>query len=163
MVTAGKKHAALIVKWWLWGSLLGWLLAIIVSVLVSPVLGFIVFVPVMALFLLFGYASSSVEMKVDIANVRKESRARVRVGSNTPEIETEEFIGQILGDAYYQGGHAGGAGGSHYRRGSETGGDGAGGVVRWVGSLLYGAGAGVVGASKWLLGYGGGSSHAKAE
>ena len=26
MVTAGKKHAALIVKWWLWGLLLGWLL-----------------------------------------------------------------------------------------------------------------------------------------
>lgn len=65
MVSAGRKHAALIVKWWLWGLLLGWLLAIIVSVLVSPVLGFIVVVPILAIFLTMGYASSSVEMKVD--------------------------------------------------------------------------------------------------
>jgi len=64
MVSAGRKHAALIVKWWLWGLLLGWLLAIIVSVLVSPVLAFIVVVPILAIFLTVGYASSSVEMKV---------------------------------------------------------------------------------------------------
>lgn len=64
MVSAGKKHAALIVKWWLWGLLLGWLLAIIVSALVSPVLAFMVVIPILAIFLTVGYASSSVEMKV---------------------------------------------------------------------------------------------------
>ncbi len=157
MVTAGRRHAALIVKWWLWGSLLGWLLAIIVSVLVSPVLGFIVVVPVIALFLLVGYASSSVEMRVDLAQAKRASQRghghqRGASSVSGPEEETEEFISSILGDAYYDG-----AGGGAYRRGGYAdGGGGQGGVVGWIGGVLYGAGTGVVGGARWLLGYGGG-------
>lgn len=64
MVQAGRKHAALIVKWWMGGLGLAWLLSMVISVLISPVLGFVVVIPIIALFLLFGYASSNVEMKV---------------------------------------------------------------------------------------------------
>lgn len=171
-MTAGRRHAALIVKWWLWGSLLGWLLAVIVSVLVSPVLGFIVVLPSVALFLLIGYASSSVEMRVDLAQAKRAQHRRGGGGGGSsfgfgsggggsgavagPEEETEEFIGQILGDAYQ---------GEYYRRGgSVDGGRGeGGGVVRWVGGVLYGAGSGLVGGARWLLGYGGGGGHAKRD
>lgn len=163
-MTAGRRHAALIVKWWLWGSLLGWLLAVIVSALVSPVLGFIVVLPSVALFLLVGYASSSVEMRVDLAQAKRAAQPQAAhhhrrgtsgsVGGGGREEETEEFIGQILGDVYQ---------GDNYRRGGGgDGGVGEGGVVRWVGGLLYGAGSGVVGGARWLLGYGGGG-HAKRD
>jgi hypothetical protein len=62
--STGRKHAALIARWWLAGSLLGWLLGLTVSVVTSPILGFIVVIPFVGIFLLFGYGSSSVEMKV---------------------------------------------------------------------------------------------------
>lgn len=162
MVTAGRRHAALIVKWWLWGSLLAWLLAVIVSVLVSPVLAFILVVPVIALFLLVGYASSSVEMRVDIAQAKRAQHRRGDSSLAGPEDETEEFIGQLLGDAYYDGA----GGGGYYRPGGAVdAGGGDGGVLRWVGGLLYGAGSGVVGGTKWLLGYdeGGNARHAKRD
>ena len=64
MLQAGRKHASLIVKWWMGGLGLAWLSSMAISALISPVLGFVVVIPIVALFLVFGYASSNVEMKV---------------------------------------------------------------------------------------------------
>jgi hypothetical protein len=46
------------------GSLLAWLIGLVISLVVSPVLGFIIYIPIVAISLLLGYMSSNVEYKV---------------------------------------------------------------------------------------------------
>lgn len=64
LTSSGRKHSGLIVRWWMSGVLFGWCLGLILSLAMSPVLGFLVLIPLEAISLLFGYASSAVEMKV---------------------------------------------------------------------------------------------------
>lgn len=62
--STGRKHTYLIVQWWLLGSLTAWLIGLVVSMAVSPALGFIIYIPLVALSLALGYTSSNVEYKV---------------------------------------------------------------------------------------------------
>lgn len=101
---------------------------------------------------------------MDIAALKREKRDQGRRGSaGSIEMETEEFIGQLLGQSpeeIYARTH------THHQRGrtqSMGGGGGGGGigsgllsVVKGTGSVIYGIGAGTIGVTKWMLGYGGG-------
>ena len=81
LASSGRKHASLIVRWWVSGLLLGWLLALILSLTTSPVLGFLVLIAMEAISLLFGYASSAVEMKVS-----GNTRAATTTNTTTPVV-----------------------------------------------------------------------------
>lgn len=120
--------------------------------------------------------------KVDIANLRKECRRRGQVGSQTPEVETEEFIETILDGVGYPHQVDGLGGGSntssssssggalHHRRasmdyhsarrggGDGGGGGGGGGVLSTVGGGIYNGISAVGGTAMWLLGFGKGGT-----